>query len=109
MYDRYWQPDPALRAVRRADPPRRAGAAGGVVEGPASSRGARVRSGDTGGGSARMAMDVAEGVGRDNTWMLVRDGMGSLEVFVANTMGLAESAEVVRKLSQEWCVAHKRI
>ena len=46
-----------------------------------------------------MAIDLAEGVGRDSTCILVRDDLGILEVVTSNTMGLPEAAEAVCRLA----------
>jgi len=75
----------------------------------ASTPRAAVRSGDPRAGKPRLAIDLAEGVGRDNTCILVRDDMGILEVVVSNTLGFAEAAEIVRQLAKKWNVAHPRI
>jgi hypothetical protein len=70
---------------------------------------AAVRAGDPRAGQPRMAVDLAEGVGRDCTVVLVRDELGILEIVSSNTMKLPEAAETVRRLALRWNVPHARI
>ncbi len=52
----------------------------------------------------RLGCDLGEGVGRDSTSIIVRDALGILEVFDSPTTGLAEAAEMVRRLAKKWQV-----
>jgi hypothetical protein len=70
---------------------------------------AAVRAGDPRAGTPRLAVDLAEGVGRACSCVLVRDDLGILEVVASNTMGLAETADTVRRLAMRWNVPHNRI
>ena len=49
----------------------------------------------------RIACDLAEGVGRDSTCVMVVDDWGVLEVVLGNGMGLPEAAEAISRLVQE--------
>jgi hypothetical protein len=60
-------------------------------------------------GKPRLAIDLAEGVGRSKTCLLVRDDLGILEVSASNTMGLPEAAAEARRLALKWNVPHDRI
>jgi hypothetical protein len=68
-----------------------------------------VHVGDPRAGKPRLAIDLAEGVGRSKTCLLVRDDLGILEVVASNTMGLAEAATETRRLALKWHVPHDRI
>ena len=57
----------------------------------------------------RIACDLGEGVGRDSTCILVRDDLGVLEVVAGNSLGLAEAASEIGRLSLKWAVEHSRI
>ncbi len=56
----------------------------------------------------RIACDLAEGVGRDSTCIVVAD-WGALEVQVSSNMGLPEAAAAIRRLVSKWNVPHERI
>jgi hypothetical protein len=68
-----------------------------------------IRAGDPRAGQPRMAIDLAEGVGRDCTCVLVRDDLGILEVVSSNTLKMPETADLVRRLVQKWNVPYNRI
>jgi hypothetical protein len=68
-----------------------------------------VHAGDPRAGKPRLAIDLAEGVGRSKTCLLVRDDLGILEVSASNTMGLSEAATEARRLAIKWHVPHDRI
>ncbi len=57
----------------------------------------------------RIACDLAEGVGRDSTCVLVLDDWGLLEVVLSNDAGLPEAAVTIARLSKQWNVPHERI
>ena len=56
-----------------------------------------------------IACDLAEGVGRDSSCIVVRDDWGLLEVELGSGMGLAEAAEAIGRLARKWKVDHSRI
>ncbi len=57
----------------------------------------------------RIACDLAEGVGRDSTCVIVLDDWGLLEVVLSNDAGLPEAAVTIARLSKQWNVPHERI
>ncbi len=57
----------------------------------------------------RIAIDLSEGVGRDDTCILVRDDYGILEVDTRNSLSLADAAEATARLSLCWSVPPERI
>ncbi len=59
--------------------------------------------------SRRIACDLAEGVGRDSTCIVVVDDWGVLDVVLSNSAGLPEAAETIHRLAQKWNVPHERI
>lgn len=60
-------------------------------------------------GTRRIAVDLGEGVGRDRTVVLCRDDRGILEVDASNTTDLPQAANIVRRMSGKWQVAHEHI
>jgi len=57
----------------------------------------------------RISCDLAEGVGRDSTAILVRDDMGILEWVAGAALGIAEAAAEIARLARKWGVSHNRI
>ena len=57
----------------------------------------------------RIACDLAEGVGRDSTCIMVLDDWGVLEVVLSNAAGLPEAAETIHRLAIRWNVPHDKI
>jgi hypothetical protein len=57
----------------------------------------------------RIACDMGEGVGRDSTAIVVRDDCGILEWRAGSTLGLAEAAREIARLSAKWAVPHERV
>jgi len=57
----------------------------------------------------RIACDLAEGVGRDSTCIVVVDDWGVLEVVLSNSAGLPEAAETIHRLVTRWNVPHDKI
>ena len=57
----------------------------------------------------RIACDLAEGVGRDCTCVMVLDDLGILEVVLSNAAGLPEAAATIHRLVCKWQVPHDRI
>jgi len=57
----------------------------------------------------RIACDLAEGVGRDCTCVMVLDDLGVLEVVLSNAAGLPEAAATIHRLVCKWQVPHDRI
>jgi len=57
----------------------------------------------------RIACDLAEGVGRDSTCIVVTDNWGLLEVALSNAAGLAEAAATIHQLAAKWQVPHDKI
>ena len=56
-----------------------------------------------------IACDLAEGVGRDSTCVIVVDCLGLLEVVLSNAAGLPEAAATIHYLVSKWNVPHHRI
>ncbi len=59
--------------------------------------------------SRRIAVDLGEGVGRDDTAILVRDADGILELISGNSLSLASAAQEVARLSLRHGVPVERI
>ena len=57
----------------------------------------------------RIACDLAEGVGRDSTCIMVLDDWGVLEVVLSNGAGLPEAAATIHRLVTRWNVPHDKI
>jgi hypothetical protein len=57
----------------------------------------------------RMAIDLSEGVGADDTCILVRDDHGILEVDAGSVIDLAATAEKAAKLAARWGIPPERI
>ena len=57
----------------------------------------------------RIACDLAEGVGRDSTCIMVLDDWGVLEVVLSNAAGLPEAAATIHRLVTRWNVPHDKI
>jgi hypothetical protein len=57
----------------------------------------------------RIAVDLAEGVGRDATTVLVRDDWGVLDCTVSSALGLPEAAALVARKARDFAVDHARI
>ena len=57
----------------------------------------------------RIACDLAEGVGRDSTCIMVLDDWGVLEVVLSNDAGLPEAAATIHRLVTKWNVPHDKI
>ncbi|MGO9918308.1 MAG: hypothetical protein ACLQIB_26880 [Isosphaeraceae bacterium] len=59
--------------------------------------------------SRRIAVDLGEGVGRDDTAILVRDSDGILDLVAGSALSLASAAEEVARLARAWAVDVSRI
>jgi hypothetical protein len=59
--------------------------------------------------SRRIAVDLSEGVGRDDTCILVRDSYGILDIDARNSLSLADAAEATARLATRWSVPADRI
>ena len=59
--------------------------------------------------SRRIAVDLGEGVGRDDTAILVRDFDGILDLVAGNALSLADAAPEVAKLARVYAVNASRI
>lgn len=57
----------------------------------------------------RIAVDLSEGVGRDDTSILVRDANGILDCESRNSLSLADAAEATARLAVRWAVPAERI
>jgi hypothetical protein len=57
----------------------------------------------------RIACDLAEGVGRDSSCVLVRDDWGIVDVTFGSAMGLPEAADLIREKALEHNVPVERI
>ncbi|HMF38323.1 MAG TPA: hypothetical protein VKF17_16890, partial [Isosphaeraceae bacterium] len=57
----------------------------------------------------RIACDLAEGVGRDSTCIVVVDDWGLLEVVLSSDAGLPEAAATIHRLAIKWNVPHDKI
>ncbi len=57
----------------------------------------------------RIAIDLSEGVGRDDTCILVRDDYGILDCDARNSLSLADAAEATARLALRWSVPPERI
>ena len=57
----------------------------------------------------RIAIDLSEGVGRDDTCILVRDDHGILDCDARNSLSLADAAEATARLAVRWGVPPERI
>lgn len=57
----------------------------------------------------RIAVDLSEGVGRDDTCILVRDSNGILDCDARNSLSLAEAAAATANLAARWNVPAERI
>jgi len=57
----------------------------------------------------RSSCDLAEGVGRDSTCIMVLDDWGVLEVVLSNDAGLPEAAATIHRLVSRWNVPHDKI
>lgn len=57
----------------------------------------------------RIACDLAEGVGRDSTAIIVRDDWGVLKIIAGNQLGLPEAAHRIAELKREYDVPDERI
>jgi hypothetical protein len=57
----------------------------------------------------RISCDLAEGVGRDASCVLVRDSFGVLEVIFGSTMGLPEASDCIATLARKWDVLPAQI
>lgn len=60
-------------------------------------------------GLPRMSCDLGEGVGRDQTVIVVRDELGILEVVAGKSLGLPEAANEIAKLAAKWRVGNDHI
>ena len=54
-------------------------------------------------------MDLSEGVGRDDTAILVRDSHGILDCDARNSLSLADAAEATAQLAARWAIPAERI
>jgi hypothetical protein len=61
------------------------------------------------GGPRYLAIDISKGTGRDRTVAVVADTLGVLAMVVSNRIDVLGAAQLVKKLSVEWGVAHDRI
>lgn len=59
--------------------------------------------------SRRIACDLAEGVGRDSTCIMVTDEGGVLECEFGSFVGLPEAAAAIARLARKWRVPPERI
>ena len=59
--------------------------------------------------SRRIAIDLGEGVGRDDTAILVRDDHGILDLVAGHVLSLADAAAEAARLARVYNVAHNRI
>jgi len=57
----------------------------------------------------RIAVDLSEGVGRDDTCILVRDSHGIIDCDARNSLHLADAAEATANLATRWGVPAERI
>src|SRR5271157_2039054 len=57
----------------------------------------------------RIAVDLSEGVGRDDTCILVRDSHGLLDCDARNSLSLADAAEATARLAARYGVPAERI
>ena len=57
----------------------------------------------------RIAVDLSEGVGRDDTSILVKDHYGILACDARNSLSLAEAADATAALARRWAVPPERI
>jgi len=57
----------------------------------------------------RIAVDLSEGVGRDDTAILVRDSNGILDCDARNSLSLADAAAATANLAKRWGVPAERI
>jgi hypothetical protein len=57
----------------------------------------------------RIAVDLSEGVGRDDTAILVRDSHGILDCDARNSLSLADAAAATANLAARWAVPAERI
>lgn len=57
----------------------------------------------------RIAIDLSEGVGRDDTCILVRDDYGVLDCDARNSLPLADAAQATAALARRWDVPSERI
>ncbi len=57
----------------------------------------------------RISCDLAEGVGRDSTCVMVLDDWGLLEVVLDSGAGLPEAAATIHRLATAWNVPHHKI
>src|SRR5271166_321644 len=57
----------------------------------------------------RIAVDLSEGVGRDDTCILVRDANGIVEVDARNSLSLSEAAEATARLAARYGIPGDRI
>ena len=57
----------------------------------------------------RIAVDLSEGVGRDDTAILVKDSYGILDCDARNSLPLADAAEACAGLARRWAVPPERI
>lgn len=57
----------------------------------------------------RIAVDLSEGVGRDDTCILVRDSNGILDCDARNSLSLADAAAATANLAKRWRVPAERI
>lgn len=57
----------------------------------------------------RIAVDLSEGIGRDDTAILVRDSNGILDCDARNSLSLADAAAATANLAKRWGVPAERI
>ncbi len=57
----------------------------------------------------RIAIDLGEGVGRDETCIYVRDSLGSLDCHPGNFVSLVDAAQETARLSRQWAIPCERI
>jgi len=57
----------------------------------------------------RIAIDLSEGVGRDDTCILVRDDYGILDCDARSSLSLADAAEATARLALRWAIPSERI
>ena len=57
----------------------------------------------------RLAVDLAEGVGRDSSCLIVRDDLGILECIVSSAIGLPEAAALMAQLGRKWAIPAARM
>jgi len=57
----------------------------------------------------RIAIDLSEGVGRDETCILVRDSHGILDIDARNSLSLPDAAEITARLATRYGITSNRI